>query len=196
MNKMFLYDNVILSEEEIKIIKNTILEKEDYVKSLGPDVYGGTSDNSLSGRHTIFNWLSIKEVSDILVPKLEDIFISLEWEFPVSVQCWANTFRTGEGIKIHKHRSFLSQHPPFYCSNLFISGDTKPGTTYFEGFTFVNSPPIVLENEPGKIMIFTSETFHGVEPNQNDEVRISMAMDFYPGQEFDDQNRYYTFRKD
>lgn len=189
---MFLYDKVIFSDKEIETIKNIILEKEDYVKSLGPDVYGGTSDNSLSGRHTIFNWLSIQEVSDILVPKLKYIFIELDWQFPVSVQCWANTFRNGEGIKVHKHRSLLNPDPPFYCANIFISGNTKPGTTYYEeGLTYINAKSETIENKPGKIMIFTSEIYHGVVPNENEDIRISMAMDFYPGVIKEDLNRYY-----
>ncbi len=195
MGDIFLLQKKILSDEEIQKIKEVILSKEDYVKSLGPDVYGGTSENSLSGRHSIFNWLNVKEISDILVPKLKDIFTDLSWKYPISVQCWANTFRNGEGIKIHKHRSFLSQHPPFYCANLFISGNTKPGTAYYDGFTFINTPSETIENEPGKLMIFTSEVFHGVEPNQSEELRISMAMDFYPETKFDDLNRFYIFEK-
>ena len=192
---MFLLEKKILSSEEIEKIKEVILLKEDYVKSLGPDVYGGTSENSLSGRHTIFNWLNVKEISDILVPKLKDIFIELNWEFPISVQCWANTFRNGEGIKVHKHRSLLSPKPPFFCANIFIYGNTLPGTTYFEeGLTYINVESTTIENEPGKIMIFTSEVFHGVVPNESDEIRISMAMDFYPGQKFDDLNRFYIFK--
>lgn len=190
MNNLFLLEKKILSNQELEIIRDTILSKEDYVKSLGPDVYGGTSENSLSGRHTIFNWLNEKEIGNILIPKLRDVFTELQWEFPVSVQCWANTFRKDEGIKIHKHRSFLSTQPPFFCANIFISGNTKPGTTYFDGFTFINAPSINIENEPGKIMVFTSEIFHGVEPNPFDETRISMALDFYPGQELNDSNRY------
>jgi hypothetical protein len=189
---MIIYENIILSEKEVETIKNVILEKEDYVKSLGPDVYGGTNENSLSGRHTIFNWLSVREIEEILVPKLKDIFLELEWKFPISVQCWANTFRSGEGIKIHKHRSLLSPTPPFFCANVFISGNPNPGTTYFEeGLTYINSESVTIENEPGKIMIFTSEIYHGVVPNESDEIRISMAMDFYLEKEFEDLNRFY-----
>ena len=194
MNNLFLYQKTILSSEEVETLKNIILTKEDYVKSLGPDVYDGTSENSLSGRHTIFNWLNLKEVNDILAPKLKNIFLELGWDFPVSVQCWANTFRNKEGIKIHKHRNLLSFEKPFYCSNMFITGNTKPGTTYFnEGITYVNSESVTLENEPGKLMVFTSEIFHGVEPNDNDEIRISMAMDYYPGVIKEDLNRFYIF---
>jgi len=192
MNNFFLLEKKILSDQELEIIRDTILLKEKYVKSLGPDVYEGTSEDSLSGRHSIFNWLSVEEIGNILVPKLKDIFLELQWDSPVSVQCWANTFRQGEGIKIHKHRSFLSLQPPFFCANVFISGNTKPGTIYFDGLTFINAPSYKIENEPGKIMIFTSELFHGVEPNPFDETRISMALDFYPGQRYDNPNRFYV----
>jgi len=191
---MFTYQSVIVSDEEIETIKNIIIEKEDYVKSLGPDVYGGTSDNSLSGRHTIFNWLNLKEISEILEPKLKNIFLELNWEFPISVQCWANTFRNGEGIKIHKHRSLLSSEPPFFCANMFISGPTEPGTTYFEeGFTYINAESTTIKNVPGKLIVFSSELFHGVVPNTSEEIRISMAMDFYPGKKFENLDRFYIF---
>ena len=40
-------------------------------------------------------------------------------------------------------------------------------------------------------MIFTSEIYHGVVPNENEDIRISMAMDFYPGVIKEDLNRYY-----
>ena len=73
MNNLFLLEKKILSNQELEIIRDTILSKEDYVKSLGPDVYGGTSENSLSGRHTIFNWLNEKEIGNILIPKFRSI---------------------------------------------------------------------------------------------------------------------------
>lgn len=191
---MFKFDETILSESEIKTLLEIILEKESLVKSLGPDIYGATSDNSLSGRHLIFNWLSVKEVGEILIPKLKDIFLKLGWKLPVTVQCWSNTFRENEGIDIHKHRFGFFPDPPFYCSNLFLSGNTKPGTAYFgNGITYLNVDPVFIENVPGKIMIFDSETWHGVPPNTSDEIRVSMAMDYYPGikEDLEYPNRFY-----
>jgi hypothetical protein len=189
---MFLYNKIIFSDKEIETVKNIILDKEEYVKSLGPDVYSGTANNSLTGRYSIFNWLSIKEISDILVPKLKNIFQELNWQFPVSIQCWANTFRNGEGIKIHKHGKSNS-NDSFYCANIFISGDAKPGTTYYEeGLIDANAKFKTIENELGKIIIFTSEIYHEVAPNKNKNIRISMAMDFYPGIVKEDLNRYHV----
>lgn len=191
---MFEFDDIILSKPEIDTIVETILEQEITIKSIAPDTYGATSDNSLSGRHLSFNWLSVNKIGDILIPKLKDVFSKIGWELPVTVQCWANTFRENEGIGIHKHRSNFSQDPPFYCCNLFLCGNTKPGTAYFgNGLTYLNVQPMFLENVPGKLMIFDSETWHGVQPNKSNEIRISMAMDFYLGikEDLNYPNRFY-----
>ena len=55
---IFTYKNVILSSKELDTIRTYILSTEDYVKSLGPDNYGATSANSLTGGYEYFNYLN------------------------------------------------------------------------------------------------------------------------------------------
>ena len=158
-----------LTEQECSIIYDRILETEDYVKSLGEDVHGGTADNSLTGRHWINNYLFDDVIGPILIPKLKVLFVGNVW-----IQCWANTFRKGEGITSHCHRPPApKRQPPFpwSCVNLFIGGDPTIGT-WFEGEKQIN--------DPGEIMVFESETHHWVDPNPTDQIRISMAMDVHP----------------
>ena len=57
-----------LTEHEYESISNFILENEEYVKSLGPDNYSGTSNDSLTGRFEYFNYLYYRP-GDILVNK-------------------------------------------------------------------------------------------------------------------------------
>ena len=86
-----------LSQIECDTIVREILSLEDAVKRLGPDIYVGTSEDSLTGRYTVFNYLNIHSINTIICPKLKEIF------GPCVVQCWANIFRQGEGIEEHRH---------------------------------------------------------------------------------------------
>jgi len=167
---LFPFKKVILSKEELEQIKDYILSTEDYVKSLGPDNYSKTASNSLTGGYEYFNYLN-SPIGKILKPKLVELFSELGLTYPIAVKCWANAFRKLEGINLHCHST-----REYFCGNLFISGNTKPGTTYF-----YESPTafaeLDIENTPGELSIFSSKVLHGVKPNQTDEVRISMAID-------------------
>mgnify|MGYP000385010037 CR=1 FL=1 len=157
-----------LSIEECDTIYDRILETEDHVKSLGDDLHNGTADNSLTGRHWCHNYLNDKVVSSIIVPKLRIIVGRKKF-----IQCWANTFREGEGIARHCHRNPNAPGAPlrdWTCSNLFLGGDPGVGT-WFEGEKY--------ENHRGELMMFSSSVYHWVSPNTSSEVRITMAMDIH-----------------
>jgi len=185
---IFKYKDVFLTEEEINILRDYILKNEEYVKSLGADNYGATSDNSLTGRYKYFNYLN-SDIGKILTPKLISIFSYLKLKYPISVLCWANTFRYGEGIKMHSH-----SHREYLSANIFISGNTLPGTTYF-----LENPPIMgmvdIENVPGEMCIFSSQIMHGVKENYYENVRISMALDIHEKTDYSSQKNYYVFKK-
>ena len=174
MNSIDIHDSFI-SESECKIISEFILSNENYVKSLGPDIYPATSKNSLTGRYSIYNYLHYFP-GQILVPKLKLIIGEC------LVQCWSNIFRLGEGIKPHLHgHGFIS-------GNLFLSGPSE-GTVYGSK---------TLKNKKGSLVLFPSETIHSVHPNIVDEPRISMAFDIFKKMDFDvgkmfiqDPRRFY-----
>ncbi len=185
MNEEFLFSKILLSQSECNIIKKYILENEDRIKSLGPDLYAGTKENSLTGRYKYFNYLYVEEIGSILIPKLKEIFDGMKLEYPISVQCWANTLRNGEGISVHKHGP---NNVRFLCSNLFISGPTKPGTTYYIKNNFVDH-----ENKIGEIHLFDSNLYHYVSNNKTNEIRISMGFDILPKTDDPDKIRHYVF---
>jgi len=172
MSEEFLFSRTILTKDECNTVKKFILDNENYIKSLGPDTYSGTSPDSLTGRFKWFNFLNTDEVGSILIPKLKNIFQEIKLEYPISVQCWGNIFRKGEGISVHKHGPM---NKSFVCSNLFISGPTKPGTTYY-----INNQFVDFENEPGEIHFFGSNLYHYVSNNKNDDLRSSLALDLLP----------------
>lgn len=187
MDKELLFSKKILTEKECDVIKKFILDNEDYIKSLGPDLYSGTKENSLTGRYKFFNFLNEKKIRKILEPKLREIFDGMGMDYPISVQCWANTFRQGEGISMHKHGPLDKR---FFCANLFISGPRKPGTTYY-----LNNKLVDFENTVGEMYFFDSNLYHGVSNNKSDELRISMAFDILPGKNDPDKIRHYVFHK-
>ena len=186
----FLLSRVILSPEECDIIKNFVLDNEEKIKSLGPDSYFGEKADSLTGRFLYYNILKT-DIGPMLIPKLRSIFEEHGLEYPIYVQCWANTFRPGKGIHVHKHGD-LTEH--FISSNIFICGPTKPGTTYYLDNQFVD-----FENTPGEIHFFGSNVYHYVSKNKSDEIRISIALDVHPNlQDFSlledtHKSRYYKF---
>lgn len=162
----------LLTPEESAIIAKTVLSLEEDVKRMGPDLFKLTNDNSLTGRHHCFNFLSNEVIGSILRPKLRKIFGG-----PIVVQCWANVFRKGEGIGEHLHidyEEFMSERTRrfFASANIFLQGDTEIGT-YYEGVKSVN--------KIGEFVIFPVTMKHGVPPNPTDNIRVSMAFDFYVG---------------
>jgi hypothetical protein len=174
-----------LSIEECDILYARILETEEHVKSLGEDVHMGTATNSLTGRHWCHNYLYDNVVADIIVPKLQ--IVSGRRKF---VQCWANTFRKGEGIAKHCHRDPRDPDAPrvdWTCTNLFIGGNPDLGT-WFEGEK--------SDNNRGELMLFSSSVHHWVPPNNFDDVRITMAMDIHswPKPKGATKNQYFEMR--
>jgi len=186
---MIQFNDRVIGEEECLFLANWILKNEDYIKSLGPDEYGGTNENSLTGRHPYFNYLLVDEINEIIAPALKSALNKINYPAPVYVQCWANTFRTGDGIGLHKHAAYNEEN--FICGNLFLTGPTQPGTTYLIDNELKN-----IENSPGTLTLFDCHDIHGVGRNQFENIRISMAFDIH--QSYDEwmnsKNRIYLLK--
>jgi hypothetical protein len=170
MESLKRYD--FLTQEECDTIVNKILSLEDAVKRLGPDIYPGTSNDSLTGRYTVFNYLNVPEINTILEPKLKKLF------GPCILQCWANILRQGEGIKEHRH--FGGSNPVFIerhgaTGNLFLYGDPTIGTYY--NFPELGPIRVKYDNKVGELSLFTPTLCHGVYKNTTGDMRISMAID-------------------
>ena len=167
MEDLKRYD--FLTQEECDTIVREILSLENVVKRLGPDIYTGTSEDSLTGRYHCFNYLTINSINTIICPKLKEIF------GPCVVQCWANIFRQGEGILEHKHNYDKDYNPTSMTSgNIFLYGDPTTGTYYED---------VKHDNKVGELSIFPSDMLHGVPKNTTGDIRISMAIDVYMGDE-------------
>ena len=158
-----------LTQEECDTIVHEILYLEDAVKRLGPDLYVGTSEDSLTGRYHCFNYLNIRIINTIICPKLKEIF------GPCVVQCWVNIFRQDEGIDEYRHIYDKSTNIALIGSgNIFLYGDPTTGT-YYEG--------VKHDNKVGELSFFPSDMLHGVPKNTTGDMRISMAIDVHTGDE-------------
>ena len=167
MEHLKKYD--FLTQEECDTIVHQIISLESAVKRLGPDEYVGTSEDSLTGRYAVFNYLNIRSINTIICPKLKEMF------GPCVVQCWANIFRQDEGIDEHKHIYDKSTNTALIGSgNIFLYGDPTTGT-YYEG--------VKHDNKVGELSFFPSDMLHGVPKNTTGDMRISMAIDVHTGDE-------------
>ena len=186
------YRSIFLTEDECSIISDFVLENEEKIKSLGPDYYAGTPDNSLTGRYYLFNYLNVPEINAILKPKLQNLFNKLDLESEIYVQCWANTFRKGDYINPHCHAGHDDED--FLSANIFLRGFVEPGTSYYTDTGLID-----LKNTVGELVLFDSLTVHGVKEYQYDDIRVTLAMDIHHGssdKRFIFENhpeRYYKF---
>jgi len=166
MIKGSLVREIILNKIEIKTILKYILNNESNIKKLGEDGYEGTSEDSLTGRHKLYNLFN-SPISNILKEKLLPFLEKNNVQKPAWIKCWANTFRKGEGISEHKHGDL-----DFICGNIFISGNELTGTNYY-----FNNKKLNIPNKPGEVYLFDSSIVHSVDKNIYNDIRVSIAFD-------------------
>ena len=171
--KEIIHRSILLTEDECSVISDYVLNNEEQIKDMGPDIYDGAPDNSLTGRFYLFNYLNVPEINLILKPKLQNLFNDLNLESEIYVQCWANTYRKGDYINPHCHGGPCED---YLCANIFLRGFVEPGTTYY-----IDSGIVDLKNTIGEIVLFDSFTFHGVKAYMHDDIRITLAMDIHHG---------------
>jgi hypothetical protein len=166
MIKGSIVREIIFNKIEIETVLKYILNEEDKIKKLGIDDYEGTSKNSLTGRHKLYNLFN-SPIGNILKEKLLPFLEKNNLQKPAWIKCWANTFRKGEGISEHKHGDF-----DFVCGNIFISGNELTGTNYY-----LNNNKLNIPNKPGEVYLFDSSIIHSVDKNIYDDIRVSIAFD-------------------
>ena len=170
---------MILSKRECEDIKNIILSQENSIKRMGPDIYRDTAPDSLTGRYRFFNFFLDSKFRSNMQPKLLKVYEKLKLPKPVIVQCWANTFRKGEGIGWHKHWGNDSRSgPDFHSANIFIDGDRSIGTSYR-----IDGREKKFRNRYGQMSLFSPTIEHCVFPNNGNQIRISIAMDIHFSEE-------------
>jgi len=127
---------------------------------------------------------------------LDELFIFMkeiwkeEWldREPVLGNMWANINPPGGYNKPHVHPNTLFSgvyyiKTPPNCGEL-ICNDPRPGIQTVMPVRIKGTPPkhlwreVHLESQEGRIIIFPAWLWHCVEPNQSNDIRISVSFNF------------------
>lgn len=194
--------------EVLQGLSRTVLEKESQLKREHRPARVAGEENikdSLTSRYYAFNVLTWPEpCAQALLGFLRGSYRDMLDQLPllrrqkVYIQCWANTVRNGESIKIHNHGgpgSYFSGNLPlqvcqpqssFTHYSLNATADTAEANP---------EQRLSVDNLPGKLTIFPSHVYHYTDPWPHDEVRITVAFDIVPQAVVDRQSRYRVARK-
>jgi hypothetical protein len=194
----------LADEQVLKDLARLVLEREQAIKRDNPPAFVAGEENiedSLTSRYYAFNVLTWPEpAARTLAAFFKASYLGMLDEMPllrrekVYIQCWANTVRRGESIKIHNHGapgSYVSGNIPIQVKN------HQDSFTHFilESKVEESAARFSLDNRPGKLTIFPSWLYHYTDPWPHDEVRITIAFDIVNQEVFDRQASYRVGRK-
>ncbi len=154
------------------------------------DPQGKNISNSL-GWHS-HNNLHLKEpFRQLLIAinlEIKEIVYALCWDLnqviPTVNNCWANVNNTHSSNHVHHHpNSLLSGvyylQTPENCGSIFFY-DPRVGSQMLVPPLLQGTPwtreKVRITPEPGKMVIFPSWLWHGVEPNMSQDERISISF--------------------
>ena len=131
--------------------------------------------NSLTIRSNYYNWLYIKPIADILIPKIRNILHDMNIKLPVAIECWANIFRFNEGLKLHNHiKPDKFSNDNFLTGHIFIDGPIDIGTHYL-----INNKLIKKKNKIGELTLISSKLSFCSKKIKPNYQRISMAFNIH-----------------
>ena len=163
------------------------LEKEDPVGVFKSNMQGWQSQNILSHRNVDQSLKDLLETAEKLAnesPIREDMGCNRKFRLGNS---WANINRKGHFNMPHKHpHSVLSACVYISCKDLdskilFQSPKIHQESYEFDSHfdpSYLNHKTVHYDPIPARILFFPSWLIHFVEPNNYDDPRISIAMNF------------------
>lgn len=191
-NYLEIYEYGIITSDFIDQIttnslSNKILERESYIKGLDDGSklkMNIVNHNNITNYHTYYNLIDLEiPETTILVTKIKElIFNALGWE-NFHIKMWANIFRQGDYLGLHKHMDNMSKRkfPYALSGHCFLYSSEKTYTTYLfkqkKVDIFDSSINVVdIPNIPGEISIFSSYIEHEFKKWDGD-LRIGIAFD-------------------
>jgi len=155
-------------------IKQYAYKKEKELKGKeGEEINNSITTNNYNqynffGDHPIY--------AERLVSFLKQTNAPVEW--PIMVQSWVNIYRKGDGIGWHKHEGDGNSF------NIFIDGDTEPGTVYFlagkeDNLNEYHCKEENFKNKKGHMQIFPSSTYHKVDPVSSERISVGATLHNY-----------------
>ena len=129
-------------------------------------------------------------------PLVDQLFLAMQYVWkeewldrePVLGNMWANINYQGGYNKSHVHPNTLFsgvyyiKTPP--NSGKLVCNDPRPGIQTVMPVRIKGVPPkhlwreVHLDTPPGRIIIFPAWLWHSVEPNQSQDIRISISFNF------------------
>ena len=170
---MLINEFPFFTSEECEEIKQYAYKKERELKgSTHEEVYNKSITTNNYSRYNFFGDHPV--YAERLVDFLTQTDAPLEW--PIMVQSWVNIYDKGDGIGWHLHHGDIA-------FNIFIDGDSEPGTAYvLAGINSdLNEPGYEIEqknykNKKGYMQIFPSTTYHKVDPVSSERISIGATL--------------------
>jgi len=168
-------------------LSNKILERESYIKGLDDGSklpMKIVNQGNVTNYHTYYNLLDLEiEETETLILKIKElIFNTFGWE-NFYIKMWANIFRKGDYLGLHKHMDNISlkKFPYAVSGHCFLYSSEKTYTTFLfknkKISIFDSSINVVdLENKPGEVSIFSSYVEHEFKKWDGD-LRVGIAFD-------------------
>jgi hypothetical protein len=168
-------------------LSDKILERESYIKGLSDESklpMKIVNSGNLTNYHSYYNLIDLGfSETDILVSKIKElIFNTFGWE-NFHIKMWANIFRKGDYLGLHKHMDNMSskKFPYAVSGHCFLYSSEKTYTTYLfkkkKIGIFDSSINVVdIQNNPGEVSIFSSYVEHEFKKWDGD-LRVGIAFD-------------------
>lgn len=191
-NYLEIYQNDIIISDFIDLqttnsLSKKILERESYIMGLNDGSklpMKIVNRDNITNYHPYYNLLDLGiEETNILIFKIKElIFNTFGWE-NFYIKMWANIFRKGDYLGLHKHMDNISlkKFPYAVSGHCFLYSSEKTYTTFLfknkKIGIFDSSINVVdLENKPGEVSIFSSYVEHEFKKWDGD-LRVGIAFD-------------------
>jgi hypothetical protein len=168
--------------EKIDKIRNFLIEIEPRILDIKThhDADTGLGKDSVTSRFSLYNLFDFTNECpelDELLTFLRESYLNFCYLEQLEIQdlemtLWYNIVRQGHGIDEHKHGA---------GNNVYLSGnmhlDNYPHTTTYYRAPIDENHIFPAENTKGGLTLFPSYVPHGVNKNEKEELRLSIAFD-------------------
>lgn len=178
----FIGRNSIFSYDECKEIKSILLTEEkkilqDTINKIKNDGGTGLGNGSITSRYIHFNVLNwdykFVEILRSGILKSVNEYLSVYENYCCDeyyIKSWFNVLRKDQSISRHHH----ADHPDTFLGGHLTICTENTSTFYEHPFT---NQSIQIKNKPGDLILFPNWIKHWTDTYQENDVRISIAMD-------------------
>lgn len=168
-------------------LSDKILERESYIKGLSNNTklpMNIVNHSNITNYHVYYNLLDLNiSETNVLITKIKElIYNAVGWK-NFHIKMWANIFRSGDYLGLHKHMDNMSKkkYPYALSGHCFLYSSKKTCTTYLfkrKKIAILDSSINVVDipNIPGEVSIFSSYVEHEFKQWDGD-LRVGIAFD-------------------